>query len=48
MHGFSMWYDKIPVNEIIDIWRSESVKGRYEGEIWKAHMLKLAVNEIED
>ena len=36
------WKDpaKIPVREIIDIWRVESKRGRYEGEQWKAHMLK--------
>ena len=35
------WKDpaKIPVLEIIDIWRSQSTKNRYEGNIWKAHML---------
>ena len=30
------WKDpaKIPVASIVDIWRSESKKGRYEGELW--------------
>ena len=39
------WKDpeKIPVKDILDIWRGQSKKGRYEGEIWKAHMLKLAL-----
>ena len=37
------WKDpaKIPVQDIIDIWRDESKRGRYEGKLWKAHMLEL-------
>ena len=42
------WKDpeKIPVKDFINIWRSQSTvrvrakRGRYEGEIWKAHMLR--------
>ena len=32
----SEWKDpaKIPVDEITDIWRAESTKGRYEGNDW--------------
>ena len=30
------WKDpeKIPVKDIINIWRSQSKRGRYQGEIW--------------
>ena len=33
----SKWKDpeKIPVNDIIDIWRAESKRGRYEGTDWR-------------
>ena len=36
------WKDPsiIPVEEIIDIWRSESKRGRYEGSIWQEHALQ--------
>ena len=31
----------IPVCKIIDLWREESKKGRYEGELWASHMLSV-------
>ena len=35
------WKDttKIHVEEIVDVWRDQSKKGRYESVNWKAHML---------
>lgn len=43
------WKDasKIPVQDIIEIWRDQSKRGRYEGQLWKAHMLKLALDEAD-
>ena len=32
------WHDptQIPVDKIVEQWRADSKKGRYEGEAWKA------------
>ena len=31
---------QIPVDDIIDVWRDMSKRGRYEGREWRADMLK--------
>ena len=39
---------QIPVDEIIDIWRDMAKRGRYEGLLWRAHMLRTAFSPEGD
>ena len=42
------WKDpsKIPVNEIIEEWRAQASRNRYEGPIWTAAALEEAAHEL--